>query len=300
MFNLNTLKTSGANLLGRSGLIIKKYSPEILTTVGIAGMVGTTILASRATLKLHPVVEEIREEKANADYAAEQQILETGTYDKKEHTKAVARVYVHGAVEVSKIYGPAITLGLGSIACIIAAHGIMQRRTVAIAAAYKALETSFVEYRKRVIEVLGEKKEEDLRLGREVKEITDENGKTKKVTTLNPVGISPYARFFDELSDNWSKTPEYNLLFLKAQQNYANDLLHARGHVFLNEVYDMLGVPRSQAGQVVGWVISKDGDNFIDFGMYDHASENAHAFVNGYEKSILLDFNVDGVIYDQI
>lgn len=300
MINLNTLKTTGASLLGRSGLILKKYSPEILTTVGIAGMVGTTILASRATLKLHPVVEEIREEKANADYRAEQEILETGTYDKKEHTKAVARVYVHGAVEVSKLYGPAITLGLSSIACIIAAHGIMQRRTVAIAAAYKALETSFVEYRKRVIEVLGEKKEEDLRLGREVKEITDEKGKTKKVTTLNPVGISPYARFFDELSDNWSKTPEYNLLFLKAQQNYANDLLHARGHVFLNEVYDMLGVPRSQAGQVVGWVISKDGDNFIDFGMYDHASEKAHAFVNGYERSILLDFNVDGVIYDQI
>jgi hypothetical protein len=94
-----------------------------------------------------------------------------------------------------------------------------------------------VEYRKRVIEVLGEKKEEDLRLGREVKEITDKNGKTKKVTTLDPIGYSPYARFFDELSDNWSKTPEYNLLFLKAQQNYANDLLKSRGHVFLNEVY---------------------------------------------------------------
>lgn len=300
MFNLNTVKNTSANLLGKGGLVLKKYSPEILTTVGIAGMVGTVVLASKATLKLHPVVEKIREEKANADYSAEEQIQQTGSYDKQAHTKAVAKVYVHGAVEVTKIYGPAITLGISSIACIVAAHGIMQRRTVAIAAAYKALETSFVEYRKRVIEVIGEKKEEDLRLGREVNEITDENGKTKKVTTVNPIGISPYARFFDELSDNWSKTPEYNLLFLKAQQNYANDLLHARGHLFLNEVYDMLGVPRSQAGQVVGWVISKDGDNFVDFGIYDHASEKAHAFVNGYERSILLDFNVDGVIYDLI
>lgn len=288
------------NLMGRSGLIIKKYSPEILTTIGIAGMVGTTILASKATLKIHPVVEKIREEKANADYAAEEQILQTGSYNKSEYNKAIAKVYVNGALEVTKVYGPTVTLGLSSIACILAAHGIMQRRTVALTAAYKALESTFVEYRKRVIEVLGEKKEEDIRLGRQVTEVTDEKGKTKKVTTVDPIGYSAYARFFDELSDNWSKTPEYNLLFLKAQQNYANDLLHSRGHIFLNEVYDMIGIPRSQAGQVVGWVISKDGDNFIDFGIYDHASESAHMFVNGYERSILLDFNVDGVVYDKI
>jgi len=300
MFNLSTLKNSGANLLGRSGLVLKKYSPEILTTVGIAGMVGTTVLASRATLKLHPIVEQIREEKANANYSAEQEILDTGSYNKKEHTKAVAKIYVHGAVEVSKIYGPTITLGISSIACIIAAHGIMHRRTVAIAAAYKALETSFVEYRKRVIDLIGEKKEQDLRLGSQVSEITDENGKTKKVTTLDPIGYSPYAKFFDELSSNWSKTPEYNLLFLKAQQNYANDLLKSRGHVFLNEVYDMIGVPRTQAGQVVGWVISKEGDNFVDFGIYNFDSQGSHMFVNGLESSILLDFNVDGIIYDKI
>jgi hypothetical protein len=288
------------NVGGRSFLLLKKYSPEILTTVGILGMISTVVLASRATLKLAPIIEDIQDTKYEIDMCTDEEILQTGTYDKQARTKAISKVYVKAAVDISKLYGPTATLGVSSIASIIAAHGIMQRRTVAIAAAYKALESTFVEYRKRVISEIGEEKETDIRLGKKQTEVTDEKGKTKKVTTVDPSGISPYARFFDEHSDNWSKTPEYNLLFLKSQQNYANDLLHSRGHVFLNDIYDMLGIPRSQAGQVVGWVISKDGDNFIDFGLYDHASEGAHLFVNGFETSILLDFNVDGVIYDLI
>jgi hypothetical protein len=300
MMNLNTIKLGGANLLGRSGLLLKKYSPEILTTIGVVGVVGTAVLASRATLKLEPIIEKFNTERGMADYEAEEEILQTGTYDRKQHAKAMSKVYLDTGVELTKLYGPTISVGVTSIVCILAAHGIMQKRAVALAAAYKALESTFVEYRKRVVDAIGENKEEDIRLGRKTVEVTDENGKTKKVTTTDPQGLSPYAKFFDEYSENWSKTPEYNFLFLKAQQNYANDLLHSRGHVFLNEVYDMLGIPRTQAGQVVGWVISKDGDNFVDFGMYDHASDSAHAFINGYERSILLDFNVDGVIYDMI
>jgi hypothetical protein len=134
---------------------------------------------------------------------------------------------------------------------------------------------------------------------------TDENGKKikskKTIEVTDPNGVSQYARFFDESCVQWSKTPEYNLTFLNCQQNYANDLLHSRGHVFLNEVYDMLGIPRSQAGAVVGWVLGKDNDvGYIDFGIYDGNRMRARDFVNGYERSILLDFNVDGVIYDLI
>lgn len=298
MVSLELLKNSGIKVAGRGMLLVKKHSPEILTTVGIVGVVASAVMASKATLKLEPVVEKIKNGKDEAKSFLEDEMFPE--YDKERHNKEVARVYVKGAVELSKLYGPSITLGLSSIACIIGAHGIMRKRNVALAAAYKAVETSFSEYRKRVIAELGEEKEEDVYIGRQQVEIVDENGKKKKVTKVDPNGISAYARFFDEYSDNWSKTPEYNLLFLKAQQNYANDLLHARGHVFLNEVYDMIGIPRSQAGQVVGWVISKDGDNFIDFGVYDFDNTGSHAFVNGHERSILLDFNVDGVIYDLI
>lgn len=298
MVSLELLKNSGIKVAGRGMLLVKKHSPEILTTVGIVGVVASAVMASKATLKLEPVVEKIKNGKDEAKSLLEDEMFPE--YDKDRHNKEVARVYVKGAVDLSKLYGPSITLGLSSIACIIGAHGIMRKRNVALAAAYKAVETSFSEYRKRVIAEIGEEKEEDVYIGRQQIEVVDENGKKKKVTKVDPNGISAYARFFDEYSDNWSKTPEYNLLFLKAQQNYANDLLHARGHVFLNEVYDMIGIPRSQAGQVVGWVISKDGDNFIDFGVYDFDNTGSHLFVNGHERSILLDFNVDGVIYDLI
>jgi hypothetical protein len=300
--SINLFKNKNVTqLMGRSGLVLQKYSPVILTTVGILGMIGTVILASRATIKAGPIVEQIKDDKLELKYDTER-ALEEGDVDwpnRNNINKEIAKVYVRGGVKLTKLYGPTITLGVGSIACILAAHGIMQRRTVALTAAYKALESTFVEYRKRVITEIGEERESNLRTNRE--EVTVSDGKdSKKVVLADTQAHSPYARFFDELSPNWSKTAEYNLLFLKAQQNYANDLLHARGHVFLNEVYDMLGIPRSKAGQVVGWLVSKTGDNFVDFGMYDHYNNSAHAFVNGYEHSILLDFNVDGVIFDKI
>jgi hypothetical protein len=159
-----------------------------------------------------------------------------------------------------------------------------------------------------VVEELGT--EADLRFRHGISEQTEtvlvvgEDGKTKKVKekvkVVDPNGISIYAKFFDEACANWNDRPELNLVFLRGQQNYANDLLHARGHLFLNEVYAMLGIPHTTAGAIVGWTISKDADNYVDFGIYELNKMKARDFVNGYERSILLDFNVDGVIYDKI
>ena len=111
--------------------------------------------------------------------------------------------------------------------------------------------------------------------------------------------ISPYARFFDETVYEWKPDPLMNKCFLDAQQRYANNLLEARGHIFLNEVYDMLGFQRTREGAVVGWIKNGDGDGYVDFGIYD-GNERSRAFVNGHETSILLDFNVDGTIWDKI
>ena len=118
---------------------------------------------------------------------------------------------------------------------------------------------------------------------------------------VDPNMYSDYARIFDDGCTGWSKNAEYNLMFLKQQQAYANTLLKNNGYLFLNEVYDMLGIPRSKAGQVVGWIYDEKnpiGDNFVDFGIYDLYNEKARDFVNGYERSIVLDFNVDGNVWD--
>lgn len=136
----------------------------------------------------------------------------------------------------------------------------------------------------------------------EVEKVEDEEvierDKTKDITDY-----SIYARIWDDGCNGWSKDPEYNLIFLKQIQTYANELLRSRGYIFLNEVYDMLGIPRTKAGQTVGWVYNEKnpiGDNHVDFGIFDTDSIQNRDFINGYARTVVLDFNVDGIITDLI
>ena len=321
MIKLAMIKTVITKTIGRSGLIVKKYSPEILMGVGIIGVITSTVMACKATLKVDEVLHDTRGKLNRIKDAGETEETVAGeAYSKKDYQKDMTITYVQTGVEFIKLYGPAVTLGVASIACILGAHNIMQKRNVALVAAYKAVEQSFNYYRKRVVEEFGEDKDRQFKYGLREETITvieeDADGKKKKVKkTIEVVdvnGCSQYARFFDEASIQWCKTPEHNLVFLRCQQNYMNDLLHARGHLFLNEVYDELGIPRSSAGALVGWVMDQ-GDNFVDFGMYnsnttgygndhhcDTINEERRDFINGYRTSILLDFNVDGIMYDML
>ena len=311
---LTKLTNSLSKVAGRSGLVLKKYSPEILLVMGITGAVGSTILACRATLRVDEVMENHKAKIDRIDACwqkVEDGDISSEDYSEKDHKKDLTVTYVQTAVDFIKLYGPAVTLGAVSFACIIGGHGIMKKRNVALVAAYKAVEEGFNAYRKRVVDEYGEEADYMFKNGLKSEQVTEtevgEDGKTHKVKKTKMVedeNASPsvYARFFDESCAQWTKTPEYNLMFLHAQQEYFNNMLRARGHVFLNEVYDALGIQRSSAGSMVGWVMRKDGkgDNFIDFGIFDKDSDRARAFVNGFERNIRLDFNVDGVIYDLI
>ena len=110
-----------------------------------------------------------------------------------------------------------------------------------------------------------------------------------------------YARLFDDSCQGWSKDPEYNLTFLRTQERWANDVLRTKGYLFLNDVYDMLGIKRTKIGQIVGWIYDEKnpiGDNYIDFGI-DIEDNTEIADMDG-NRFILLDFNVDGNILDRI
>jgi hypothetical protein len=278
------------------GLIAQKNAPAVLFGVGIAGFVGTTVLACRATLKLEDVLQ-----RAQSDLNIAKK-LEDDDYSEKDRQKDITLIYVQNSVRVARLYAPAIVLGAASIACLTKSHNILSQRNAALTAAYVALEHGFESYRKRVVDKYGEEEDRDFRYGTEITEVVDPETKKKStIKRVGPDGSSIYARFFDQYSPSWSKEPEYNLIFLKCQQNYANDLLMSRGHVFLNEVYDILGIPRSQAGAIIGWVLTGDGstDNYINFGIFDD-NDSAIDFVNGREGSVLLDFNVDGIIFDKI
>jgi Family of unknown function (DUF6353) len=283
--------------IARNSLLAQKNSPGILLAVGVVGMVGSTVLACRATLKMDEVVDEAKNKLDTA------KTLEHPDYSEKDRQRDISLIYFQSGVKIARLYAPAIIVGGLSIAALAGSHRILSSRNAALTAAYTVLEKGFSEYRARVVEKYGEDEDRNLRYGSQQVQITDpDTGKKKTVTRVADGVPSIYARFFDEYSPSWSKEPEYNLIFLQCQQNWANDLLKSRGHVFLNEIYDMCGIPRSKAGAVVGWVLSQNGetDNFINFGVFDGSSNKAREFVNGREGSILLDFNVDGIIYDKI
>ena len=296
-------------LLSSTQYQVKKHSPEILMVAGIAGTIVGTVLACKATTKVSKIIEEKNKNVEDVHTCLEDNTKE---YTEEDSKKDLTIIYAQTGVKLFKLYAPAIGVMTLSFASIIAGHKVLKKRNVAIAAAYAVIDKSFKQYRKNVIEEFGEGVDQQMRFGLKSKEIKkkDKDGKTVKETEYyidpdaNPLdNISEYARFFDAASSNFAKDPEYNMMFLRRQQDYANEMLKSRGHLFLNEVYDLLDIPRSKAGQVVGWVYDKNGntkgDNYVDFGLYRN-DQGTRRFVNGLEYNILLDFNVDGVIYDLI
>ena len=296
-------------LLSSTQYQVKKHSPEILMVAGIAGTIVGTVLACKATTKVSEIIEEKNKNVEDVHTYLEDNTKE---YTEEDSKKDITIIYAQTGVKLFKLYAPAIGVMALSFASIIAGHKVLKKRNIAIAAAYAAIDKGFKQYRKNVIEEFGEGVDQQMRFGLKSKEIKkkDKDGKTVKETEyyIDPEGnpldnISEYARFFDAASENFAKDPEYNMMFLRRQQDYANEMLKARGHLFLNEVYDLLDIPRSKAGQVVGWVYDKNGntkgDNYVDFGLYRN-DQGTRRFVNGLEYNILLDFNVDGVIYDLI
>ena len=281
-------------VLNRGLLFVKKYSPEILTGVGIiAGAIGT-VAACKATLHLEPVIdnhktriEGIKTQKEHTEMSP------------KEYREDITKTYAHTIKDIAVLYWPSVVLGGVAIVSVLSAHNILHKRNVALMAAYTVLDNQFKDYRKQVIDKIGEEEEHEImRRTVEKSDVTvDENGDVKIETS--EIKPSIYSAFFDEFNDNWIKCADDNLMFLKCQETYANNILQARGHIFLNEVYEMLGLKHTKYGAVTGWVVG-NGDDYVDFGIFDKGNERKRSFVNGYEPSILLNFNVDGVIYNLI
>ena len=303
------LMANVARTASRVGFKLKKHSPEILVVAGVVGVVASTVMACKATLKVNEVLDDASADIEKIHAAVEAGHTEAGAeYDEAEGKKELAIVYAQSGVKFAKLYGPAVVLGAVSVGCIVASHRILSKRNVALAAAFASVDRGFKEYRGRVIERFGEELDRELKYNIKAKEVdervVDENGEEKIVKKTVQVGEperSPYTKCFDEYCINWTKNAEDNLTFLLCQQNYANDRLQAKGHLFLNDVYEMLGLPKTKAGQVIGWYwIKGKHESVIDFGIFDLYNEQKRDFVNGREKSIWLDFNPDGNILDYI
>lgn len=293
------------------GLKLKKHSPEILLVAGVVGVVTSAVMACKATTKVNNILADAKTQTDKVHQVLADENIPEEDYTEEDGKKDLAIIYVQTGLNLVKLYGPSLVLGTLSIASILASNNILRKRNIALAAAYTAVDTSFKDYRKRVVERFGEKLDKELRYDIKAEEIetavTDENGKETVVKEVVNVGHdqSEYAKCFDECNPNWTKDADLNYCFVKQVQNYMNEKLQRDGFIFLNDVYAALGFPKTRGGQLVGWIYDEKnpkhkGDNFIDFGLYDPNNKDGHRFVNGYERSTWLDFNVDGVIYNLI
>ena len=309
--DMNNIKNNLILKTNRGILITKKFSPELMLGLGIIGVVTSTVLACKATLKVDQIKKENQEIIDKINHAKEE--IDPKVYSEQDFKRDMGAAYVQGGIRYARLYLPAISLGALSISMLVGSHNILSKRNAAVVAAYKVLDSGFKTYRERVINQLGEDEDRYFMYGLPEKKIKTKvvDPETGKKVEIEEVVCDPpcmlignesvYARFFDSSSTQWRKKHDHNIYFLKMQQNYANDLLKSHGHLFLNEVYDMLGIPRSKEGAVVGWVYDSNGDNFVDFGIYNPVNELNRDYINRYEdQGLLLDFNVDGIIYDKI
>ena len=302
----------------KAGLKLKKHSPEILVVGGVVGTVGATVLACKATTKASKILEESKKNINDIKTIMDSDVVNVkngdeiiNEYTEEDQKKDLSLVYVQTGLKLAKVYAPAVALGAMSITAILAGHNMTRKRYVATAAAYAVVENGFKDYRDRVIERFGKELDQELRYNLktvEVEETTiDKKGKEKVTTKSMQVmdeefkleNVSPHARFFDDGCLGWDKDPQVSLMVLTSVQNWANEKLQADKHLFLNDVYGALGIPKTELGQLVGWIYDEEcpnGDNYVDFGIFETHNPKKRDFVNGYERVILLDFNVDGKI----
>ena len=281
--SVRTLAYKGAGLAQR-------YAPEILTALGVAGVATSTVLIAKQTLKLEATVAK-----------AEDRILTAHETKNEGDNLAVVKAYMANTSDMVKLYGAPVMLAIASIASILAAHGIMRRRNAALVAAYGVLETAFANYRERVREAIGEDREQELYVGaRETTEVSESGKKTVK-KDLSGGPKSPYALLFDETNIYWEPEAGTNKTFLLIKQQHLNDKLNVKGYLFLNDVHRALGFPDTKAGQIVGWIAdTTKGDGYVDLGIFEPMSDVKRDFINGHERNIWLNPNVDGPIIDKL
>lgn len=318
--DLSNIKATALLKSNQATFLINKHSPELLLGAGIVGVITSTVLACRATLKAEEVLTKAKSDWKIIEGALDLSKSPAVDYSEEDYLKDRTLVTFQFLVNMAQLYGPSILIGSLSIAMLISGNRILSKRNAGLISAYKLIDEAFKSYRRRVHDELGEDVDTYFRYRKRYDgnmKVVGEKAKGKKINfdevetadlpgeihDRDTLGMpSPYAMFFDNSSNQWRNDNSLNEFFLRAQQTYANDMLNARGHVFLNEVYDMIGIPRTKSGAVVGWVKDHvEGDGYIDFDMFNPFNSTNRDFINGYQReSLLLDFNVDGVIFDLI
>lgn len=309
--------TKITRLGGKVILFGKKHAPEILMGVGVVSTVAGTVFACKATLKVDDILDEHKDTMIRIKNTYEKSKngdLKRGEepYTAKDKQRATVKLYAGTTVKMARNYGPAIALTATGIGCMLGACGMYRSLYLGAAAAYTALDDQFNKYRERVRLDRGEVKDQEYMYGLKAQEFvtvgTEEDSEKVVTETVLTVpdeksfddyvkenGFSPYARIFDSCNPNFTNDPVANRYFLNSVQEYANRKLNTFGYVFLDDVLKDAGFPVTKASKQVGWLKGK-GDGEVKFNIIQPYNSR---FVNGYEPTCVVDFNVDGIIlYD--
>lgn len=299
-----SLPNSVTSRVAMKSLVFQKHSPQILFYGGLALMGATVVSACQGALRLEGTLDDIRR-----DREALQVNVATfpDRYSDRDITKLNTYITVRGGAKLVTLFAPTLVLSVAAVACLTGSNNILNRRNAGLSAALASTERALAKYRERVIDTYGEDVDRDMMYESETikRKVVQADGstKTEKVKVYG-AGRSPYACIWGrDTSDEWEPLPEYNLAKLRSIQTHANFQLEAKGHVFLNDVFDELGLPRTPAGAVVGWLSEERGgvDGFVDLGVLSQGEEVAFLdFMTGREDHLLLDFNVDGEIFRRI
>lgn len=301
-----SLPSSVTSKVAMKSLVLQKHSPQVLFYGGLALMGATVVSACQATLKLEGTLDDIRRDREDLKQVV---AVHPDKYSDSDITKLNIYITARGAAKLIKLYLPTAVLSVAAVASLTGSNNILNRRNAGLSAALASTERAMAKYRERVIDTYGEEIDRDMMFGSDTIERKtfnadgSESKRTQKVKVYGE-GRSPYARIWgQDTSTEWDPIPEYNLAKLRSIQTYMNNVLQSRGHVFLNDVFDELGLDRTPAGSVVGWLSEKNGgkDGYVDLGVLSQGEEVAFVdFMTGHETHLLLDFNVDGEIFRRI
>lgn len=311
---MNKLSTNMSRKVGDVQLWAKKNEPQIWLTVGLISFAGAVVTACRSTLKVNDILDEHQNnmKMINTGLENPELIKEGKSYTVEDAKRDKFTQYVHTSVDLVKLYALPAALSALSIVSILRSNSIMTKRYTAAVTAFNAVSEAFESYRRRVVEEQGELMDRHYRYGTKLEtvteKVTDENGKTHKVEKLQEAEDSVLdvpadgAVIFDENNPNWDRNATFNQLFLHGKQEMMNNILQTRGHLFLNEVYDELGFPHTPFGAIVGWKLGH-GDDYVDFGisnLENPSNPTVAEFINGYSNKVVLEFNYDGVILNDL
>ena len=220
--------------------VVSKHSPEILTGIGIAGMITTTVMAVRATPKALELIDEGKLERADND---ENFIYDSTPLPVKDIIKLTWRCYI-----------PAAVTGCLSVSCLIGASSVNVRRNAALATAYTLSETALKEYRGKVVEVIGDKKEQAVR-DAVAKDKIDQNPVTSREIIVTEKGNT---LCYDVASGRYFKS---DIDKLKKIENELNRQMRDDMYISLNEFYYEIGLNPTSIGDDLGWSID---NGYID------------------------------------